>query len=100
MAGEIHASDVGPELAYHLGKNPDVAAEISLLPERDAIRRMAFLEVELKAEKAKAKPNTVSGAPPPPPKIPAGDAKIEKNPSDMTDAEFSKWRRRQIAQRH
>lgn len=98
MAAEIHQSDVGPQMTYHLAKNPDVALEIAQLSDAQAVRRMVILEAEMKA--SRIKPKMVSEAPPPPPKIPAGDPAIEKDPSEMTDAEFAKWRRKQIAQRH
>jgi len=98
MAAEIHQSTMGPEIAYHLAKNPDKAMDISRLPERDAVRRMAILEVTLKAEKAKT-PKTVSEAPPPPPKVKGGAVGLEKDPAKMSDSEFAKWRRNQIENR-
>jgi len=98
MADEIRLSDLGPDMAYHLAKNPDKALEISKLSERDAIKRMTMLEFELKTEKAKVS-KSVSEAPPPPPKIPSGDQGLDKDPADMSDADFAKWRRKQIAKR-
>lgn len=100
MASEIHQSDVGPEMTYHLAKNPDIAMEIARAPEREAVKRMTLLETEIKAEKAKAKPKKVSTAPPPPPKIKAGDAGIDRGYYDgMSDKEFEKQRRKEIANR-
>ncbi len=99
MASEIRESEIGPEMSYYLGKNPDVSAEIAKLPERAAIRRMALLESDLESEKTKAG-KKVSDAPPPPPKIPAGDAALEKGYSEgMSDAAFAKLRRKEIANR-
>jgi hypothetical protein len=99
MATEIKESEIGPEMAYFLGKNPDISAEIAKLPERAAIRRMTLLESELESEKTKAG-KKVSDAPPPPPKIPSGDAALEKGYSEgISDAEFAKLRRKEIANR-
>ena len=99
MASEIRESEIGPEMSYYLGKNPDISAEISKLPLRAAIRRMALLESELESEKTKTG-KTVSDAPPPPPKIPSGDAALEKGyHEDMSDAEFAKMRGKEIANR-
>jgi len=100
MADEIRLSDIGPQLGYHLAKNPDLAAEISALSERAAIRRMTQLESSLKSEMSK-KPKTVSDAPPPPPQVKSGDAGLSKNIDDpgLSDAQFAKMRRKQIANR-
>lgn len=99
MAAEIKESEIGPEVAYYLGKNPDISAEIARLPERAAVRRMTLLESDLTSEKTKAG-KKVSDAPPPPPKIPSGDAALEKGYSEgMSDAEFAKLRRKEIANR-
>lgn len=98
MSSELLRSDIGPEMAYHLAKNPEIASEIASLTPRETIRRMTLLEADLKSEKAK-KGKSVSDAPPPTPKIPAGDKGLEKDPADMSDAEFAKWRRKQIANR-
>ena len=100
MADEIRLSDIGPQLGYHLAKNPDVAAEIAGLSDRAAIRRMTLLESNLKSEMSK-KPKTVSDAPPPPPQVKSGDAGMSKSldSPDLSDAEFAKMRRNQIANR-
>jgi len=100
MADEIRLSDIGPEIAYHLAKNPEKAAELSVLSPRETVRQMTLLEAELKSEKSK-KGKSVSNAPPPPPKLPSGDAGLEKKITDsgLSNAEFAKMRRKQIANR-
>ena len=98
MTDELRLSEIGPEMAYHLAKNPEIASEIANLSDRETIIRMTLLESSLKSEKAKTG-KSVSEAPPPTPKIPAGDKGLDKDPSDMSDSEFSKWRRKQIANR-
>lgn len=72
MADVIRGSDVGPELAYHLGKNPDVARKISKLSDAAVGRELTLIETQLKAEKAKPA-KEVSKAPPPPPAKIGGD---------------------------
>lgn len=100
MAAEIISSDRGQELSYYLASNPETAAEIAALNPRETIRRMALLEDKLMAEKAKAKPKKVSDAPPPPPKIVSGDAGLTRGFYEgMSDKEFDKLRRKQIANR-
>lgn len=100
MAQALMALEAGPQLAYHLGKNPEIALRLNELPPTVAAFELGEINARLKAEREKAKASTVSKAPPPPPKIEgAGDPAVQKDPSQMTDAEFAKWRRRQIAQR-
>lgn len=91
MADAIKASDVGPALAYHLGKNPQIAAKIARLPPLLGAMEMGRIAAKLSE---KPKPPQVSAAPPPAPKIAGGDARVEKDPKDMTDAEFAKWRKK------
>ncbi len=99
MADEIRLSEIGPELSYHLAKNPEIASEISNLSPRETVRRMTLLEASVKSEKAKVG-KAVSDAPPPPPKIPSGDAALEKGFYEgMSDAEYAKLRRKEIANR-
>lgn len=98
MADEIRISDVGPQLSYYLAKNPDIAAEIHALSHDETVRRMTLLGSSLKSEMSK-KSKTVSDAPPPTPKIPSGEQNLSKDPGKMSDSEFAKWRRKQIASR-
>lgn len=100
MVDAAAESEEAAAVLYHLGKNPDVADRIARLSPLAAAREIGRVEARLIAEREKAKPATVSKAPPPTPKIEgAGDPAVSKDPSEMTDAEFRKWRQRQIAQR-
>lgn len=99
MAKVIRAQENGPELAYYLGKHPEVARDISSLPPEAAGFELGLLQGKLAAEKAKAAAPKVTKAPPPVPKIKSGDAGLSKDPSQMTDNEFKKWREKQIAAR-
>ena len=60
---ELLDSPHGPQIAYHLARNPDVADRLNRLPPRDVIREIARLEATLPAPKPAAKP--VSNAPAP-----------------------------------
>jgi hypothetical protein len=89
MAEIVMESENSAALAYYLGKNPEVAVRISQLPERQQARELGRIEASKLSDVPK--PPQVSGAPPPAPKIAASDSRVEKDPKDMTDAEFSKW---------
>jgi hypothetical protein len=94
----IAESDIGPKVAYHLAEHPDIARSLYGMTPTQAAREFGKLEARLTAPAVPRK--AVSTAPPPPPKIQATEAEpAEKDPSKMTDAEFAKWRARQIAQR-
>jgi hypothetical protein len=101
VAGLIKAMDEGPAVAYYLGKNPEEAERISQLPKELAAIALGGHQARLSYERKPVDEarNRVSKAPPPPPKLEAADASVDKRPEDMTDTEFAKWRKRQIAQR-
>lgn len=86
--------DEPAKLLHHLGTNPDLVDELAELNHTRRIRRLDAIERELKE---KATPKTSSA---PKPLAPVkGSGSDSKDPSQMTDAEFAAWRRRQIAQR-
>jgi hypothetical protein len=88
------ASDAGAKLLHHLGKDLDEAARISALPPVLMARELTKLELKL----SQPQPKPVSKAPAPITPI-AASGSTSKDPSEMTDAEFAKWRKSQIAQR-
>jgi hypothetical protein len=105
IAEMVIRSEQGPELAYHLGKNPDVATSISALPAGIAAYELGMLAARLKfdretASKAKA---ALSQAPPPAPRIEAsGEAGGRVSTTDpdsdkMTDDEWAKAERKRLA---
>ena len=88
MANVIFESDVGPEVAYHLGTNPGEAARIAALPEYRQAAELGKLEAKL-SQPAPA-PRT---PPPPPPQTVKGlSAGLNKTPDEMTMAEYKAWR--------
>lgn len=88
MVEFIAESDLGADVAYHLGKNPLKAAQIAQLSPVLAARELFRLETEI-ANKPKPRP---SNAPAPIAPI-SGASGGSKNPAEMTDAEYAKWRR-------
>jgi hypothetical protein len=99
VANLVMAMDEGPRIAYYLGKNPEVAARINSLPDNLAAVELGRIDAKLAFEREQAKAKPVSKAPPPPPKIDATEPAIEKDPTQMTDKEFAKWRKQFINKR-
>lgn len=90
MADVIRESDVGPEVAYHLGTNPQEAARIASLPHHRQAAELGKLEVRLSQPAPKA---PTPPPPPPPPATVAGIAAgLNKTPEEMSMSEFIKWR--------
>lgn len=92
MAEAIRSSDRGPELAYHLGKNPELAAQIAGLPVNIQYMTLGRLEATLTSPT----PQPVSMTKAPPPVKPIGSkALVEKAPEDMSYSEYRAWRMKQ-----
>lgn len=90
MARVIRESDAGPQIAYHLGKNPTEAARIAVLsPEAQAFELGAIKAAILSPKTA--------------PKVPASPIKPvtavaaggEKDPDSMSIEEWMTWRNKQ-----
>lgn len=100
VAELVRESDIGPELAYYLGKNPELAQTISQLPEKAAAREIGKIEAKLSFQKEAARPAAakpaVSQAPPPPPKIEAVEPEVTRDPDQMPINEWLKWRNKQL----
>lgn len=92
MAEAIRSSDRGPELAYHLGKNPELAEQIAALPASLQYMTLGKLEASLTAPTPPAVPMTKAPAP----VKPIGSkALVEKSPEDMSYSEYRAWRMKQ-----
>lgn len=87
MAAIIQESEMGPELAYHFGKNPAEAGRLAPLQGTALAREIGRLEARL------SQPRTA-------PKVPAAPIKPVsalaaggvKDPGDMSMAEYMAWR--------
>lgn len=110
----IQESDSGPELIYHLAKNPDVLDRLRALSPRRFIAELGKLEAKFEADteaqkttplSEAAKPSqvplkVVSKAPAPiAPLDTAGVAPVAKKPEDMSVAELREHRRQQDAEK-
>jgi hypothetical protein len=96
MAQAIKTSDLGADIAYFLGKDPEYATKIARMDSISAIREIGRIESYVEYEKTqKAKPAQVSKAPAPitPPK--AGTTQGPKNLEDMSPAEYMAYRNKQ-----
>lgn len=102
MAETIRASEVGPDLAYHLGQNPKEAERISGLPPFLQAKEIGRIEAKLTAEPPSKK---VSSAPAPIKPVTARNANVgvvdTTDPRSTQTMSTSEWieaeRRRQIA---
>lgn len=86
MGEMIMGMDAGPDVYYHLGKNPDEAARIAQLPTVQAAIAIGRIEAGL----AMPKPITKSNAPTPIAPV-RGSGAPAKDPADMSPAEYRKW---------
>lgn len=100
MAEIVMESDKSADLAYYLGKNRQVALNISRLPPLQQAREIGKLEAKL-AEKPT--PAQVSGAPPPAPRLEGAVSagvtpKVDSPDSDkLSDADWTRLRNKQVS---
>jgi hypothetical protein len=84
----LQMSEIGGEIAYHLGQNPDEAAHLSSLPPLAIAKEIGKIEARL-VEPPKKR---VSTAPDPlKPIVPGGEVP-HKDPDKMSQAEYEQWR--------
>lgn len=102
MADTIRDSDLGPDLLYHLGKNPQESARIASLPALHQVKELAKLEVKLAAnppvKKVSSAPEPIKplpGAAPATPKYGPDDPRSDKLPTD----DWMAARRKQMSNR-
>jgi hypothetical protein len=94
MRSAIMESDAGPKLAYYLANNPDEAADIARMTPIRAISALGRIEERLSKPVAKQ----VTSAPAPLTPV-GGSAKVAKDPGEMSQAEFERWRKSVIKAR-
>lgn len=96
LAEVIQESEEGPELAYYLGKNPDIAKKLSKLTFGAAGVELGKIAAKLAIEKEKAAKPSVSKTPPPTPKVEGAAETVSiKSASDPESDKLSaeEWRR-------
>jgi hypothetical protein len=87
MAEAIMDSDHGPEVAYHLGKNPNEAARIARLNPVSQARELGRIEAIVSS----ARPATKTASAPVNP-VGARAAPVRKDPAKMSMSEYIAWR--------
>lgn len=93
MRDAIGESEIGGDIAYHLGTNIHEAARIANLSPIGQVRAILDLEAKLKA------PKKVTTSAPEPISPSGNKASVTKSPDQMTDAEFDAWRKKHIKAR-
>lgn len=82
-------SDSGPQLAYHLAKNPELAEQLNVMTPVQAAREIGRLEARLAQPKAETTPpKRTTNAPAPITPVRGSNGKFTKSPDQMTDAEW------------
>jgi hypothetical protein len=106
MQAVIVTSEVGPELAYYLGQNPEVCAALAAADRGTLLTRMHRLEGRLEAQRevsARPAPTAVSRiphAPPPPPAVRVGSSvQLPTTRTARTFKEFEEAEARERAAR-
>lgn len=89
MADAIKESEVGPEVAYHLAKNPDEARRIAALSPSAQIRAIGRLEAQV-SQPAKPAVKTVTNAPEPAPVLRGQGGRFQVQPDTTDFAAFEK----------
>jgi predicted TIM-barrel fold metal-dependent hydrolase len=92
MAEAIQQSDNGPELLYHLGKNPSEAARIAALTPLMAAVELGKLAVKVSLPQ----PRNKTAAPPPIRPLSGGSGTASPDPDKKSADEWLEWRRQQI----
>lgn len=87
LTSAVLVSEDGPALAYHLGKNPDLAQSLSSMNPY-----MAMLEIgKISAKLSAPAPAQTTNAPAPSKPV-GSSASITKDPDKMSPDEYRKWR--------
>lgn len=89
----ILTSDRGPEVAYHLAKNPALAEKLNRLSPLAAAREIGRIEAALE----KSSPGTTRTAPPAPAKTSRSSATIPGDPAKMSHEAYRAMRAKQGA---
>ncbi|MDE2144974.1 MAG: hypothetical protein KGJ01_03360, partial [Patescibacteria group bacterium] len=88
----IKDSDLGADIAYYLGSNPDEAARIAKLNPIAAIKEIAQIEARMRAPKTEVK--RITQAPKPVKTVTGGGETVDKDPSTMSMEEYIAFRKK------
>src|SRR4030042_3864388 len=89
LASIIEGMENGPQIAYYLGKNIDVAYNLATMPTSSLVTEL--IKLQSKAEKTYEKKLSNANEPIKPIKTTSSTA-MEKNPDEMSYQEWLKWR--------
>lgn len=82
-------SDSGPQLAYHLAKNPELAEQLNAMTPVQAAREIGRLEARLAQPKAETTPpKRTTNAPAPITPVRGSNGQFTKSAEQMSDAEW------------
>lgn len=88
----IKGNEKGPEIAYHIAKNPQIVAKLASQSVPQRLATLGRLEAELSRP---APPPKVTTAPAPPTPV-GGGSGGEPDPSKMSTTDWMTWRTKQI----
>lgn len=91
----LQTSPQGPALTYELAKNPQLAQDLQYMDARSRDRELMRMEFALGSRTPAARPAAPITNAQPIPKANNGTGGVT-NPSDMSMADFVKWRNRQL----
>jgi len=91
MAQIIQRHELGPAIAYHLGKNRETAAAIYRLDPALTAFELGQIAASIKSARSVTRAD-VPKAPPPVPRLDATGEPSKKSPDAMTDDEYYRWR--------
>ena len=93
MVQAIQESDVGPEVAYYLAKNPEEASKIARLGIVAMNRAIGRIEAKLESKEAKPAVKTTNAPPPIKPVSKSASTTVDPYNTQMDADEYAKWRR-------
>ena len=99
MSEALLTSEVGADLAYWLGKNPEKAAEIAKLSPIATARELGKIEARIAEQKSaapKAAPTTRAPKPPTPVSKPSGSSAVDVNDPNVPYEDWLKARNAQL----
>lgn len=94
MHEALTESEFGPQIAYHLAKNPAEAKKIAQLSDAAAARAIGRLEVQFEKPVVKVIEKPATKAPAPIGSLNTAAASGTKSPENMTQTEYEAYRRK------
>ena len=90
----ITSSEVGPQIAYHLAKNPEQAETLNYMDQRQRDRYITKLEIKLENTPTQSKAKQLTQAKPTP--APAGRGSTSKSMESLSIDDWMKQRNKQV----